>query len=142
MINAQELRIGNWVKHLPNWSYRNDESKEFYFQWDDSDWYKIGESCISLSDIEPIALTEEILLKCGFECVHSNNKHYTITDPNGVKDLHKISIFPTINNCWQIAFSDILNGYKDYIPTTKIQYLHELQNLFFALTKTELEVTL
>ena len=89
---------------------------------------------------EPIPLTEEWLLKFGFKCVHIKNIHYTVNDPNGVAELHKISIFPTVNNQWHIAFSDELNGYKDYIPTTKISHVHQLQNLYFALTGEELTI--
>ena len=87
---------------------------------------------------QPIPLTPEILEKCGFDVVHKTNNHYAINDPNGIKDSHKISVFPTINNQWHIAFSDTLNGYNDYTHTTKIQSLHQLQNLYFALTGEEL----
>jgi hypothetical protein len=134
MINANELRIGNWVKHLPNWSYRNDESKEFYFQWDDSDWYKIGESCISLSDIEPILLTEEILLKCGFQH-HKYANDESFFEMQISKDIF-LNYSPF--HCRYILrkqwYGNIYNG--------NIEHLHQLQNLYFALTKTELEVNL
>lgn len=90
------------------------------------------------AEFDPIPLSEDILLRLGFKCVHKNNTHYTINDPNGFKDSHKISIFPTMNDQWHIAFSDMLGGYKDYIPTTKLSYLRQLQNAFFALTGTEL----
>tara|TARA_R110000868_G_scaffold390360_1_gene660027 strand:+ start:340 stop:756 length:417 start_codon:yes stop_codon:yes gene_type:complete len=135
MINKNELRIGNSVRI-------------FYFTGTIT---RLGESTLGFESggvnktsatyelLEPIPLTPEILVGCGFVCIHKNNYHHTITVPDGVKDLHKISIFPTMNEQWHIAFSDELNGYKDYIPTTKIKYLHQLQNLYFCLTGIELE---
>lgn len=95
---------------------------------------------MSLEAIDPIPLTEEWLLKLGFHVIHPANKQYVINDPNGYKDSHQISIFPTMNEQWHIAFSDILNDYKDYIPTTKFKSVHQLQNLYFALTGQELTI--
>jgi hypothetical protein len=63
-----EIRIGNWVEHNANWSYRSPaEIKPFYFQWEDRDWFALGECLISFEDISPILLTPEILVKMGFE---------------------------------------------------------------------------
>ncbi len=68
---------------------------------------------------EPIPLTYEILEKCGFECLCSKWK-------NGHIEL-------LVN----------LNGYDFfYGGFTKLEYLHQLQNLYFALTTEELEVNL
>ena len=127
-MKAKQFRIGNYYNH-------NGEVKEItvntlsnLFESEDRAWF------------EPIPLSEEWLLKFGFKCVHIKNIHYTVNDPNGVAELHKISIFPTVNNQWHIAFSDELNGYKDYIPTTKISHVHQLQNLYFALTGEELTI--
>lgn len=141
MIKVSELRIGNWI--------HESECEPYYFQVEEirkyvgfEDWVFYRKGSIKTKVVYPIPLTEDILLKCGFEVVHKANKHYVINDPNGFKDLYKISIFPTMNEQWHIAFSDILAGYKVYIPTTKIKYLHQLQNLFFALCGEELTINL
>lgn len=137
MIDAKHLMVGNL--------FTDDQNEILKIDLIDSIEETVnanGMEDISISDLIPIPLTEDILLKCGFECTHKNNKHYTINDPNGYKDSHKISIFPAMNEQWHIAFSDNLGGYKDYIPTTKIKYLHQLQNLYFALTQKELTVQL
>ena len=128
-MDIRELRIGNCYDqfgniHQADWTTIKDLSNAP----DSQLWCK------------PIPLTEEWLLKFGFEIVHVKNKHYIINDPNGYKDSHKISILQTLNNQWYIAFSDNLGGYKDYIPTTKIKYVHQLQNLYFALTNEELTI--
>ena len=78
----------------------------------------------NLYDLSPIKLTEEILLKCGFE---KNNR----------------IDFGELKPCFTIfSFSLMIRHnsyYVDWIGgNTEIKYLHELQNLYFALTKKEL----
>lgn len=158
MIDTRELRYGNLVTidNPIHWKKMKD-IPVFILKvesYDGEDFPKSNGHCglyyestretfNQMSEfINPILLTEDILLKLGFELQHMGNKHYTINDPNGYKDSHKISIFPTMNEQWHIAFSDNLGGYKDYIPTTKVQYLHKLQNLYFALTNKELTIQL
>jgi hypothetical protein len=137
MIAANELRIGNFVLAKP--IFGNDKKFKPLQIASPNEIFR----CYNTpKDFNPIPLTPEILEKCGFVVVHKANNHYTINDPNGFKDSHKIAIFHTVNNQWHIAFSDTFSGYKDYIPTTKIKYLHQLQNLYFALTGEELTVKL
>lgn len=103
----------------------------------------------SITDFEPIPLTEEILLKCGFEESDSNYKI-------------KLSIHEDIES-WLMCFdNDSWCGNKGYslglhtkddedaaycTETLFHDYgepwdLHQLQNLYFALTGQELTVTL
>lgn len=72
--------------------------------------------------IAPIKLTEEILLKCGFK--RSITGNFEITD----------FVFSLCNNT---ICSIVSSNFK---PT--IKYLHQLQNLYFALTNEELEINL
>lgn len=127
-MKAQELRIGNWVDIKSFNGNQGIVRTQFNY-----DLLRYIHLC------EPIPLTPEILEKCGFKKIHEANKHFAINDPNGYAGKYKISIFQTLNNQWQIAFSDEVSSYKDYIPTTKISYLHQLQNLIYALTGEELE---
>ena len=130
MIQANELRIGNYINH-------NDGS-----QTDDirrvSAIHKDGVESIvkgcrfatairSNALVYPIALTEEILLNCGFV-------RRGITSNNGGKLTlhHKDNMYPNGRvywNSWCIL---------DSIP----KHLHQLQNLYFALTGEELEFSL
>lgn len=115
MINSSEIRNGNWFKHLDNWSYRQSdgENKEFNFQWGGSDWYALGECTLFLKDIEPIPLTEELLLKFDLSLKGTD-----------------LSVSCGIDS--KIIHFVIGNYYK------RIYFVHELQNIFFAITGKEL----
>lgn len=69
---------------------------------------------------QPILLTEDILLKCGFE--KGEDSDFTYFKLNGVE------------------FTDISpSGYElSYYESTPMLHLHQLQNLYFALTGEEL----
>lgn len=114
MIPANELRIGNWVS--------------------------IGEMCYApLTKIDPgvssgfegIELTPEILLKCGF--VHEEKKgiicenyHFYTKEPLAYNSSHAGWWYKSIH--WGMPHN--------------LKYLHQLQNLYFALTGTELTILL
>jgi hypothetical protein len=100
-MRAEDLRIGNYIIY----------QKEHIIKCDLKD--------IELSEIdrEPIPLTEEILLKCGFVC---DGDYY-------------------VNGNWLIEF-DEENMSEFLIDNTAIviKHLHQLQNLYFALTGEDL----
>ena len=78
---------------------------------------------------EPIPLTEEWLLKFGFS---KRDDNYELL----VDELNlEVSLIDFIEN-WSVY----LSGPFGMVNTKKINYLHQLQNLYFALTGTELNV--
>lgn len=77
----------------------------------------------NLEDLQPIPLTEELLLKCGFE-EHDNVFH------------SELFIYNNGN------LTIIADDYNNVGKTIKVCYLHQLQNLYFALMGTELEIQL
>ena len=113
-MKITELRVGNWVKR----DYQPDG-----FQVD------VNSFIVCARDPEmyqPIPLTEEWLLKFGFE--KDGNKIYR----NGrffIENLfrNRMTFRITINNA-------------ESAHTNSIEYVHQLQNLYFALTGTELEM--
>ena len=116
MINANELRIGNYI------NVYDGVGPKYMYQ---VTGYDIDEIDGDGTDCFPIPLTPEILEKCGAEKEH-----------NG---WYKISIC----NDWSYIFWERRAGFelsvnKHSIMLTNIQYLHQLQNLYFALTNSEL----
>ncbi len=117
-MKAEELRIGNILNVDGNyWTIDTISSEELYFK--ENIHYN------HILNAEPIPLTEEILLKC--EGNHSAFYHVFDCVELGLVDDDFINGFYTL----------YLDGY-----TKKISYLHQLQNLYFALTGKELEIKL
>ena len=118
MIKANELRIGNWVighedEALQLESISPFELGIFNFRWE---WLKY---------IKLIPLTEEILLKCG---AVKKDKYF---------EFKETLLRLTFNNgLWHCSIGDDKHGFMFRF----IKYLHQLQNLYFALTADELEV--
>lgn len=80
----------------------------------------------NLIGLEPIPLTEEILLKCGFEKL-------------------KYERYKLVVKGFSIEFEltgKYMFGCFLEMVGLDIQYLHELQNLYFVLTGKELEIKL
>jgi hypothetical protein len=139
MIAANELRIGNWVQHVAPtfyWTYRTkgkDVDKPFCFQWEEEDWYAVGECKMYYGALQPIPLTPEILEKAGFEYedmgddspyerwICKNYKELWVWDFNGEE--------------WMFCLGDAFEQ-------GGFHYLHQLQNLYFALAGEELEINL
>lgn len=113
-MKANELRLNNYVKHNGNF-YQVEEISDEWLQIDN---YQLN---TELNEIEPIPLTEEILLKCGF--FEGQIGYYFLNDI-------------TISVEGQVYFGD------EETWVAELQYLHQLQNLYFALTNQELEINL
>lgn len=126
MIDNKEIRIGNWFQHNENWCYRSPaEIKPFIFQWEDRDWYSLSECTLSLDDIEPVPLTEDVLKRCGF---HKHNNAWVQDD------------FKENNSKFYFSIWDV-SGYYTYNSaefTILIESLHQLSNLYYSLTGKEL----
>jgi hypothetical protein len=135
MIKANELRIYNYV-----YDYYWCNTKRKYCS-DIIKLKKIANTCVvcckddaerkeeqknrlvyRYDDIKPIPLTEELLLKCcGFEDVSERECDYKY-EKEGV----------CITDCFELLWYE----------QTPLKYLHQIQNLYFALTGEELEINL
>ena len=81
----------------------------------------------------PIEITEEWLLKFGFQLKDEVNRGYLITTNEYLKE----SLYCSKDGVVAL-YSEILENKKDFI-LKKITYIHQLQNLYFSLTDLELE---
>lgn len=133
MIQANELRVGLWFKReIPG---RNEAWEDI--QIDEGIMYSIFSESLeyALNDLYPIPLTPEILERAGF-----------------VKTEHKLPLLTyydyRLGNCVasvipsgiEIEFCGLDIEERTYI--TKVNHIHQLQNLYFALTGTELTIKL
>ena len=113
MIKANELRIGNYVY------FENPHSDYAKIKISSND-FKNFERNNCFPNFEPIEITEKWLLKAGFK---NEGVHYC-------KDF--------VHNNLKIKIGVEIYGYLNLKYFNHIKYVHQLQNLYFALTGSEL----
>jgi len=123
-VTINELRVGNLVHLIAN----GHENEPDLVKWivDDFEFYENR-----MKDIQPIPLTEEWLKMFGANCigakgwnfisVNKADTSYIYFNPNGIG----------------LAID---NGTTENAIEVEIKYVHQLQNLYFALTNTELTI--
>jgi len=127
VLQAEELRIGNWVT-VPRRKDNEFYDKSVQLGAIGKNTFGIledGKSLVAIKDnLSPILITEDILLSSGF-----------------VKKIDGTWIV-YINGwiaLWKLESDDRFQVEDTY---TDIYYVHQLQNLYFALTGEELEIEL
>lgn len=126
MIEAQQLRIGNWVLHKGH-----EVQVEDICNGDDMHCFRSGPMS-AFGSCNSIPLSSDVLERCGFE---------------------KGCLAKMINDDWFIHWTDDclwiqVEVYVKYEKSvcertalTHIKYLHQLQNLYYSLTGEELIYT-
>lgn len=115
-----ELRIGNHIGQGEVMEIKENVVRVKYTA------DKERTSLIRYEDIQPIPLSEEVLLRCG-------------ATVDGIEYIIKASALPIkIRFHSGIAYCE----FGDVYLGDRVKYLHELQNLVFALCGREMEVSL
>lgn len=136
-LKCTDLRIGNYV------NIEGDvvKVKEIY---EKSIHYANGEyeSYATEDFIHPIKLTEEVLLKIGFE----DRKGYfnysrVFGDENNYCDSIHIYYCPQLKH-FKFTHDKVKADELQRMDLYNIQFLHQLQNTYYLLTNEELEVDL
>ena len=127
MIPANELRCGNYLKSDV---VVKIDARTIFDIWDISKKY------------EPIPITEEWLLKFGF--IEDSFEYIKIISPDGILGirLNPYDVdFEEIGVCiFQKDDTGITEEHENhYVFLDSIKYIHQLQNLYFALIGKELE---
>lgn len=139
-MNSNEIRIGNFVDiinrhyevHLPYGYIKKVGRIEFFkvdlYEWDQSFAVQPEPINTDISDLSPIPLTVEWLIKFGFVSIGQDIKK--LTKGNFVE----IVVYPTLNRVEINQNTDLIS------LDVNLKYVHHLQNLYFALTGEELTI--
>lgn len=141
-MKTNELRLGNYIS-VDCIMYKEElKVTEVYpngvfakTKYSDDDMPEIG--FIKEEDIEPIELTEEVLLKMGFE---KDGNEWWI----GGTDEDETTISYSLENSVLFMRHAFDEEWKNWgkIKLYNIKYLHQLQNAYYLLTNQELEIEL
>ena len=125
-MRPNEVRFKNLVKYKGK-VYKIAAITEEYPYLNTTEF---GDGVVEWGDLEGIELNEEWLINLGFEITYSSNFR--------LKFDH--------NNRYEFGFDfshtadKSMEGFRYYGKYIKAEYVHELQNLFFALTNQELTI--
>jgi len=140
-MDVKELKIGNWLTSSQWGGFFQLEGIEKTKKGFDLKIKGYVHSYIKgeYFDIQPIPLTEEILiLNCNF---NKDYKHGFIgieVEMNDGMTIDFILVEPFSMGKWQNFYAFLYDNYK----FCKLEYLHDLENLFYDLYKKELEITI
>ena len=131
-MKANELRLGNLVYGV---SDRIEKVTHITEKEVKTNLLKLDaeSQLLNFNDIRPIPLTEEWLLKFGFEFNHQNEywKHYQNDKGFNISQWVHPTKFAGFEKFGAFYYGD------SYL---EVKYVHTFQNLYFALTGEELEV--
>lgn len=124
-MRVEEMRLGNYYKWYA-------DGKEYYFKVDNSFFSDIN----LINNAQPIELTEEILLtnecfKLSYFKDSIRKKSYKIYSKEFIKITEEDGLFVLVKPYDNVSLTSLAKPFK---------YLHQLQNLYFALTNEELNV--
>jgi hypothetical protein len=126
-MKAKDLRLGNILEFEGRaCKVLEIDSQGVVVLFDDGE-----EVWIDLFQFNSILLTEEWLLKVGFERFP---KSFSVLN----KKVNEHTAI--IGDLKGFEMTSIIRGSVNLVPLPKIEYVHQLQNLYFALTGSELEI--
>lgn len=125
MLDPRDVRAGNWVIRITG----TDKNTKSFFEYKpialDEYYYTFAKVCF------PIKLTPTILEQCGFKR-QLDHWYINLESEKENNDLPFLK-YEYKNKCWYFRDARIPAG-----PL----YLHQLQNLFYALSHKELSIEL
>lgn len=125
-MTTQELRIGNYVKltYMVEVTAISNDGDCYYTPIDQEEYL---DEFTDIRHFEPIPLTPEVLEACGFEYDESNIKW-------------KINKNSKFEFAWGEECGTQFNYSVCRRGVSHVNFLHQLQNLYYSLTGQELQI--
>lgn len=124
-MNITDFRVGNHVLHpiFNDWTtIRAIAFNGFYIGTPDG--------CpVHISQFKPIKLSEDTLIKIGFEMINKSYFEFKVKGKDLVFEYTK-----DLNDNWYMMVNEATETY--------MEYLHEFENLYYSLVKINLEIEL
>lgn len=140
MIRPEELKLNNYV-NVP----RKDQSpfRIDLFEFLNKDDAKVGQVIFEgghpltwyLKDLSPIPISIDYLLKFGFEEITEEDDEERFFELSSGRKTVRI-VMLLVDDLWTILLQS--DKGLNFSQITDIEHLHQLQNLFYALTGEEL----
>jgi len=131
-MKANELRIGN----LLNVKYTKQIKEDFITEIKGYDIVRIEENDFNTLYYEPIIINEEWLKKFGFVRIFEISNLYLNFTNDIYLALSDDKLIGLVRNNYMNSDSQV----AELEFEVNIKYVHQLQNLFFALTNEELTI--
>jgi hypothetical protein len=125
MIDPREVRAGNWVLTITRTARNTQSFFEYRAIAPDEYYYTFANVCF------PITITTSILAKSGF--THEFGDWYINRPAEGIDDGLPFLRYHHADGCWYLE--------KNKLWSQPL-YIHQLQNLFYALCGEELNIQL
>jgi hypothetical protein len=130
MNTAKDYRIGNYVQY----DGRVFQIETIALLYPTLNTNEFGIGVVDWNNLKPIPITEEWLLQNGFD-------YFTSFDGDGCEfynyKLKCVCVFNSeYSDKWNVIITD--NEWQQFQLEYNIEYVHEIQNLFYALTKEEI----
>lgn len=132
MVQSKDLRVGNWVQD------EHGIIQYVYRIWQEG--VELSADATGIEDLDyeskelfGIPLTNEILKKCGFK---------EDIDGDFIIEYTRIALIVVegLENDWLVRYrQDVGIPYMAFNINTPMNYLHQLQNLYYCLTGDELQ---
>jgi len=143
MMKAKELRLGNLVNYEQTTHIITKiEEYKATSKWLGDDDYEYSHS---LNSIEPIALNEIWILNFGFKLIDTNGRYGNIYSKqiNDLaicleRDFNEYESYFVGVEYMDSPFTEDFN--RIYLFSFDLRYLHQLQNIYFSITGTELTI--
>lgn len=145
-MDARELRPGNNVIYKPTgnivtvlYAGPKEWAFETTWEWNESAQEELQEiEWLSMEAAEPIPLTPEILHACGSKML-GVHKEFVITVGETVDGEIQIHYSEWTKECYALL---VLTTGQPVSISGRFKYLHQLQNLVYFLTGSELQIDL
>lgn len=137
-MEAKDIVIGGWYKG----PFQDAKSESPSINWNVDNAFQLTVNLLPLmrpavlGRVQPISITEEWLIRFGF------NRDDGVMCVQYIKDCQNYIFYYAVYETG-VTFRIELdsNYYPEYIQLTDhVQYVHQFQNLYFALTGEELEI--